>query len=91
MLLIEGNANCSPLESKAKGRSSTGFQPSFGLFLICSSIVILALIYNMICVFKISVEIFSSYMHVKLTALKSIWRCKTTCYVGVVQDSNQGV
>ncbi|RZB59826.1 glutamate receptor 2.5-like [Glycine soja] len=80
MLLIGGNANCSPSESKAKGRSSTGFQPFLGLFLICSSVAILALLYNMICVFKISVEIFSSYMHVTLTKLKSMWRCTTTCF-----------
>ena len=52
MLLIGGNANCSPSESKAKGRSSTGFQPFLGLFLICSSVAILALLYNMICVFS---------------------------------------
>ena len=52
MLLIGGNANCSPLESKAKGRSSTGSQPSFGLFLMCFSVAILALLYNMICVFS---------------------------------------
>lgn len=48
MLTIEGNASCSPLESKAKDGSPTGFQPFLVLFCICFTVAILALLYNTI-------------------------------------------
>ncbi|KAL2965371.1 hypothetical protein AAZX31_16G058000 [Glycine max] len=48
MLSIEGNASCSPLESKAKDGSPTGFQPFLVLFCICFTVAILALLYNTI-------------------------------------------
>ncbi|KAL2576088.1 hypothetical protein AAZV13_16G055600 [Glycine max] len=48
MLSIEGNASCSPLESKTKDGSPTGFQPFLVLFCICFTVAILALLYNTI-------------------------------------------
>ncbi|TKY63114.1 Glutamate receptor 2.5 [Spatholobus suberectus] len=77
MLTIGGNASCSP---KAKDGSSTGFQPFLGLFYICSIVAILALLYNMICLFMKNVETFTSYIHVTLTQLKRIWRWTTTYF-----------
>ncbi|TKY63112.1 Glutamate receptor 2.6 [Spatholobus suberectus] len=80
MLSIGRNASCSPSEGKAKDGSSTGFQPFLGLFYICSIVAILALLYNMICLFMKNVETFTSYIHVTLTQLKRIWRWTTTYF-----------
>lgn len=77
MLSIEGNASCSPLESKAKDGSPTGFQPFLGLFCICSIVAVLALLYNMICLLMSNVLTFTSYIHLTLTQLRRIWRWTT--------------
>ncbi|KAH1150210.1 hypothetical protein AAZX31_16G058100 [Glycine max] len=77
MLTIEGNASCSPLESKAKDGSPTGFQPFLGLFCICSIVAVLALLYNMICLLMSNVLTFTSYIHLTLTQLRRIWRWTT--------------
>ncbi|RDY00947.1 Glutamate receptor 2.5, partial [Mucuna pruriens] len=80
MLSIGGNASCSRYESKAKDGLSTGFQPFLGLFYICSTVAILALLYNMICLLMKNVETFTSYIHVTLTQLRRIWRWTTTYF-----------
>lgn len=71
--MLGGNASCSTLESKMKDGSSTGFQPFLGLFCICAVVSILALLYNMICVFMNDVETFTNYIHVTLTPLRRIY------------------
>jgi len=81
MLTVGGNTSCSPLESKAKDRSSTGFQPFLGLFYICSIVAILALLYSMICLLMNNVQTFISYIHVRLTQLSRIWRCTSTVFL----------
>ncbi|CAJ1784294.1 unnamed protein product [Sphenostylis stenocarpa] len=82
MLRVGGNTSCSPLESKAKDSSSTGVQPFRGLFYICSIVAILALLYNMICLSMNNVETFTSYIHVRLTQLRRIWRRTSTAFAG---------
>jgi len=72
--MLGGNSSCSPLQSKMKDVSSTGFQPFLGLFCICGVVSILALLYNMICVFMNNVETFTNYMHVTLTQLRRTYR-----------------
>nr|KYP40593.1 Glutamate receptor 2.5 [Cajanus cajan] len=81
MLSIGGNAKCSPLESRAKDGSSTGFQPFIGLFCICFSVAILALLYNMVCLVMNNLEIFTSYIHVTLAQLRRIWKWTTPYFV----------
>ncbi|XP_047156258.1 glutamate receptor 2.5-like [Vigna umbellata] len=71
--MLGGNSSCSPLHNKMKDGSSTGFQPFLGLFCICAVVSILALLYNMICVFMNDVETFTNYIHVTLTPLRRIY------------------
>lgn len=70
----EKDTSCSPVESnKEKDNSSIGFHPFLGLFCICSTIAILALLYNMVCLLVKNVETLTSHILVILTQL---WRIK---------------
>ncbi|XP_027351208.1 glutamate receptor 2.8-like [Abrus precatorius] len=80
MLSRGTKANCSPSEKKEKDGSSIGLQPFLGLFCICSTIAILALLYNMICLFMKNVETLTSHIHITLTQVRRIWRWITTYF-----------
>lgn len=75
-----GNGSCSPLESKEKDNLSIGFQPFLGLFSICSTIAVLALLYNMICLLVKNVETLTSHIQVILAQLWRIRRWTATYF-----------
>ncbi|XLS62494.1 hypothetical protein HN51_016722 [Arachis hypogaea] len=77
------NSHCSLSDKKAKESSPLGYQPFLGLFCICGSIAILALLYIMLCLTLKNVENLVKYMRGALIQLWRIRRWITTHCVGI--------